>query len=99
MEGHLGEMSIAEKLEFIEGAKTEMGGSEATRKKAPTKDNKGTNPTMKKENSLAQLDLPSPPGSVWSATGSGSETDEGFLQKMLAKKQKKKPGTVLRSSG
>ncbi len=52
IEGHVGKMSIEEALEFVEGKKTGMGGSEAARKKTPKKVGNGSNPGMKKENSL-----------------------------------------------
>ncbi len=78
-ESHLGERSVAETFEFIEGKKRGMGGSETSRKKTPTKDKEGTNPRMKKETSLAQLDLPPSPGPV-STTGSLSSVSLNATQ-------------------
>ncbi len=48
----MGEMSIGETLEFVEGKKTGIGGSDAARKKTAKKGSKGMDPMMKKEKSL-----------------------------------------------
>ncbi len=79
----MGKMSIEEALEFVEGKKTGMGGSEAARKKTPKKVGNGTNPGMKKENSLTPPERKSSTEEeLMTETGGTSEGTENLEKKV-----------------